>query len=310
MADIEFLGDPHLGKRFVNNVPLHRRGEREAMVLRDFRQSILETTADVHITVGDLFDAAVVTYNTILEAAKTYEEAAKTGAEYVVISGNHDASRDLERSSAFDIFAKIVAPFDHVYVFKEPTVWNGIAFFPWHPTLSTETLVRQLDLSKATMAVGHWDVDERMDPHNLIPTEALAAAGVTTAYTGHDHKKRTFVRDGVTVHVVGSMQPYAHGEESDESLYVTRTLAEALDAPKDYRDKCLRIRLAPGEVLEEQIDCLQLVLQREGDAEEEIDVQLGDFDIRDLFKQAFDEEDVREDLRKQVQLRYETEIAK
>ena len=56
--DFTLLGDPHLGRTFVHGVPLHRRGEREVMMWRNFAQSLSNVTTPLHICLGDLFDRA------------------------------------------------------------------------------------------------------------------------------------------------------------------------------------------------------------------------------------------------------------
>jgi hypothetical protein len=91
-------------------VPLHRRGDREKMVWADFERSVSETSADVHINLGDLLDRPVVPYDVIVRAARIYAQAAQHRPEtqFLILQGNHDVSRDLERVSAFDVFAEIV----------------------------------------------------------------------------------------------------------------------------------------------------------------------------------------------------------
>src|SRR4029079_4517459 len=71
-----------------------------------------------------------------------------------------------------------------------------------------------------------------------------------------------FTRAGVEVIVTGSMQPLAHGEDPEERLYITRSLAEVEADPEAYKDKCLRVDLKPGEVFDMEIDCLQLIVRR------------------------------------------------
>lgn len=58
-AEINLTGDPHLARAFRTGVPLHRLGDREEMVWQDFQQQ-LETSAEVTIILGDLFDKFVV----------------------------------------------------------------------------------------------------------------------------------------------------------------------------------------------------------------------------------------------------------
>jgi hypothetical protein len=55
-------------------VPLHRRGDREKMVWADFERSVSETSADIHINLGDLLDRPVVPYDVIVRAARIYAQ--------------------------------------------------------------------------------------------------------------------------------------------------------------------------------------------------------------------------------------------
>jgi hypothetical protein len=206
-------------------------------------------------------------------------------------------SRDLERVSAFDVFAEIVWGMPNVRVVREPIVIDGLLLVPFDPVTPTAELIEELGTA-AEIAVGHWDVDGFGDNHNLIPTKLLAEMGVKRAFTGHVHKPDRFTRDGVDVVVVGSLQPFSHGEGP---MYVTLSLDEAREVdPAAIRDKCVRIQLQPGETYDLEIDCLQLTLQRLSSEEEPETVTLGDFDMAALFSQAFDQAGVSADLRATV----------
>lgn len=275
----DLLGDPHLGRQFVNGVSLNRRGEREAMVWQDFEKSLVNTTSDFHVCMGDLFDKWIVPYDTILRAADVYMRAAddKPDTIFVIMKGNHDWIRDLERRSAFDVFAAVVESVDNIWVISIPTVSNGVLFYPWHPSKDAgETVARYKNIKAA---FGHWDTE--FGEHNMVPTKA----GIPVLYTGHVHKPTSFTRDGTEVVVVGSMQPYAFGEETDDSLYVT------LDKPEgDLRNKVVRLKAPPTE----PVDCLQLVLMRESSrvVDNSPTVSLGNFDLEGLFRRAFQEAEV------------------
>ncbi|MES0134535.1 metallophosphoesterase [Mesorhizobium sp. M0016] len=288
---IETLGDPHLGRSFVHGVPLHRRGDREARVWADFRDSLANTEADVHVNMGDLFDKAYVSYDVIMKAAQAYIEAATNNPDcsFVILKGNHDWVRDLDRHSAFDMFAAIVEHMQNIFIVTTRWVFGDeLAFFAWHPTILAADMVSKSNHTDATIAFGHWDVESFGGAgENLIPTKQLAAAGFQIAVTGHIHKKDDFERDGIFVQVNGSMQPYAHGEESNDDLYVTLTKAELTGG---LHDKCVRVVLEPGEILDEEIDCLSLTIKRLDGADEEMPtVVLGDFDMEKLFRTAFAE---------------------
>lgn len=294
-VSVELMGDPHLGKRFVNGVPLHRRGEREKMVRDDFARSLLAgRDADLHVCMGDLFDKAVVPYEVILDAADTYETIASKNphTRFVVLRGNHDQGRDLEARTAFDMFARMVEGVSNIEVVYTSIFimhWN-LAFFPWCGTGTLEEEVRKLKGTDVAAAFFHADVDPRNGPENLIPTEALAELGITRAFTGHDHKPRRFEREGVDVTVVGSLQPFAFGEQVDDKLYVTISYDEAKTDPSCYKDKVVRVDLRKGEARDLDLDCLQLVYRSEEEKQEtEAKVELGDFDLERLAGEVFAE---------------------
>lgn len=279
------LGDPHLGRSFVHGVPLARMGEREKMVWNDFAASFRGPLPSWHVCMGDLFDKAVVPYDVILRAARSYEEAAHNNpaTRFIILKGNHDWRRDLDQPSAFDLFAELVGHQSNIVTVHDWYAEDEFAFFAWHPTIRPEEMVARAGCGYST-AFGHWDTGAFGDYQ--IPTEALAGIRCNHAFTGHVHKKDSFTQDGVDVVQTGSMQPYAHGEESDEGLYVTRTLATLGD--EDYSRKCLRVVLGSGEVWDRDIDCLQLTVKREKDGDAmDLDVTLGDFDLAALFAEAF-----------------------
>lgn len=300
---IKRLGDPHLGRVFVHGVPLHNRGKREEMVWNEFADHVATSKKfDMHICMGDLFDKAVVPYNVIRRAAEIYINAAEycTDTTFVILKGNHDWMRDLELPSAFDIFAKIVAPYKNIVCIDDARVLNGIAFFAWHPTKTMKEQIahvtKQLVDQKVTVAYGHWDLESYGGSDlNLIPVGELKTVGISEIFNGHIHKPQELEREGVKIHVVGSMQPYAHGEEADESLYVTRNYSDLGDLDQ-YRNRYLRVILKRDESLDVDIDCLQLTIKREGDEDTSgPSVTLGEFDIEKLFLTAFAEGNVSQE---------------
>ena len=129
--DITFLGDPHLGKRFVTGVPLHRRGEREESQWKDFERSIWTCTTPVHVCMGDIFDKFIVPPEVVIRVATIYMEASKD-VEYFIILGNHDASRDQSRGSSFDLLQAILTPIKNVTLIRSAEGFekDGIGFVP------------------------------------------------------------------------------------------------------------------------------------------------------------------------------------
>jgi DNA repair exonuclease SbcCD nuclease subunit len=302
----DVLGDPHLGRSFVHGVPLHRRGDREATVWADFNRSLMNTSADLHICMGDLFDKAYVSYDIIVSAALAYQAAAAAHPKttFVILRGNHDIKRDLEAISAFDLFNFLMAHTPNVRVLTEGFTQIGdCGFYPWHPTTPAGEFVQP-----SKYAFGHWDTQSfGGDDHNLVPLKELMEAGVEHVYTGHVHKKEA----GDYLTVVGSMQPYAHGEESDDKLYVTKSLAEVQKDPEAFKNKCLRVVLEPGELFDIDVDCLQLTVKRKDgpDAIEE-EVVLGDFDIKSLFAKAFEEAGVPEAVQELIIERFDEQSSR
>lgn len=298
MTSIDIMGDPHVGKTFVHGVPLHRRGERETMVWEAFRANLEATESDLHVCVGDLFERPIVPYDAILKAADIYRKVAsdKPQTKYVILRGNHDCLvRDLERASAFDLFARLVSDVPNIIVVSDVIMIDGHLFVGYDPITPLAERITE-DHRGAKAAFFHAETEGYGKEFNVIPFERLAELDLLTVYNGHEHKPARFIKHGVDVIVVGSLQPYAHGEETDDTLYVTLTLSE-LETADDLTNKCVRILLEPGETLDQEIDCLQLTIKRKADADAEIgEVTLGEFDIDALFKQAFAEADVSEAL--------------
>ena len=305
---VRTLGDPHLGRAFVNGVPLHRRGDREAMQWQDFEKSF-KGDFDVHVCMGDLFDRFVVPLSVILQAANAYVSASwrKPHTQFVVLRGNHDAARDSDKRSAFDVFAAIVKAHDKIMVVSEEarilrfTDDSWVGFFPWHPFKSAEQIVNELKEPNLAAAFGHWDIESFGQVNtNLIPYSALHGR-TTKIFTGHIHLPQTFRYGPFEVVVTGSMQPYAHGEDPAGNLYITKTTDELQGYELDaFHDKCLRVVAKPGEVIP-QFDCLQLTVKREGQADED-DMQVGfeSFNVEDLLAEAFTENGVGDVVKEKV----------
>jgi DNA repair exonuclease SbcCD nuclease subunit len=294
-TSFENLGDPHLGRPFVKGVPLHRRGEREAMQRVDFRAS-LQRAADVHVCLGDLFDRVVVANAVIGQAADDYAELKSDDTIYVCLVGNHDVSRDTGVLSSFEIWAKIVegdvvVPMGKPYVLER----NGgkFVFCPWHPTLTAlEVVDLYADLIRdADVLFGHYDVVAIHATDNLVPAARLVELGVKLVVTGHDHNRRELVIDGLDVIVTGSLQPYSHGEDEDERIYITLSAQEALaqlvvGGEEHFAHNCLRV---VGEWPHEIPNCLQFQIMSEAEADEEGQPTVGfaAFDFQSLWATAF-----------------------
>ncbi|BAQ50263.1 hypothetical protein [Methylobacterium aquaticum] len=313
------LGDPHLGRRFNKGIPVERRGERELLVLQQFKAELTAAAADrveTHICLGDLFDKPQVDYATLIHAACIYRDAASNspGTTFYIIQGNHDDSRDLAEVTAWDVFQGLIVTSPNIVCVTEPMIVPdlGAALFPWKPDETAVEMVGRVAMGglygvKLTTAYGHWDVDPRSASHNLIPTKELAALGITKAYTGHVHLPSILKRDGIEVEVIGSMQPYAQGEDGGQGpvRYVTLSADDQLlySAGAMLKDCCVRVILKPGESWEGPIpECRSWDIQRARpvDAEAPADVSMEGFDTMAVTLRALDDHEITPTVRQQI----------
>ncbi len=275
---VALIGDPHLGRKFENGVPLHRRGERERKQLANFQDQLVQG-ADIVVMVGDLFDHPHVGFKVVLDAYTAIDEAAAHN-EIFLLAGNHDLPRNLEVVGAFEMLEALLDSRPNVTIVRKPWVGGGLALFPWE---WNRTAIEQIDdafAGAAEAAIGHWDLQSfGGDDSHICPTAALKAkfGDELAIYSGHYHLPGEYEVDGHTVVCTGSMEPYSHAEDPDGSLYVTLTLDE-LEGRDDLHDKCVRVLLAEGEELPSDLDCLALTAKRAAKEDTEVgEITLGDF---------------------------------
>jgi len=281
---VELIGDPHMGRKFETGVPLRRRGEREIKQMSHFYSVLHNSTANIIITVGDLFDNPNVSREIVLAVARACLSAAELNPDilFIHMAGNHDQPRNLSTVGAWPLFKKMVEHrCDNLEVVDRPVVIDNIAIFPWEWDRRADEQVEDIADEHAEHAVGHWDlaVFDGRDDH-LAPVAAIHAAfGTIPLWSGHYHRAGLYTVGDATVSCTGSMLPYAHGEGD---MYVTLTRAEALERD-DLHDKCVRVILAPGEDLPE-IDCLSLTHKREQAEDTETAGVSDDLDFHQLVK--------------------------
>ena len=298
------LGDPHLGRSFLNGTPLHRRGDREIMQWADFEASLnrIPDGVKVHVCMGDLFDRWAVPFHVIRKAADAYKRAADLNpdVEYVILAGNHDLSKEVEKVSAFGLFSDILENHPNITIvvgFTHVVEIEGkrLVFVPWSPMLNASEMVDEFqgDLECADAVFGHWDVVAVGDTSNLIPTETFRILGVKQAITGHDHTSRRLTMHDIPVTVTGSMQPYSFSEDVDQVFYMTFTLEEyeailASGKEKLLENRCVRVILGPGESVSRVVDCLMFKTKQDGVEEDTVDVavEIGDFSFDRLFEEV------------------------
>ena len=288
----KLIGDPHLGRVFKTGVPTHRLGDRERLVEEQFYAEISDRTSVPVIIMGDLFDKYSVPESLVLWTADKLNEAAEWKKIYV-LRGNHDLSRDEEKRGSFDVLEKLCPNVVFVKGVWEIQLENGyLALFGYDAFKSATELANQLTVNCNYLAAfGHYDLTSHGSDFNLVPTEVFAALKIPTVYTGHIHRAQTIERHGVTVHAVGSMQPYAHGEQAEgDLLYQTLTLDEFnARNPEDFLDVNLRILLKGDEVFDTQLDCLSLVFKHIADAEAEpLEVAYDSFNSDNILTECLD----------------------
>lgn len=312
---VNFIGDPHMGRKF-NNVPLHRRGDREAIQLAEFIEQ-MNVDCDLNIMVGDLFDTFIVSNEILSEVYKIIYQASLSHPKtrYVLMSGNHDISRDSGVISSFQILEEMVSWIDNVTVCMTDAeiILPGLCGLvcPYSPFEDAATVVgkwKQMGC-QYDFVVGHWDIDEIAGTHNLVPLPILKDM-TPLILTGHVHGKREAYVDilgGLTEEEtdvrfigVGSMQPYAHGEDTEGKMYVTMTIEQvnqilATD-PEFFREKSLRMIVAPGDEPPE-VDCLQFQLKKVDTQAEKLEVTMTEFSFQSLFNEVMKENNVSDEIR-------------
>lgn len=322
------MGDAHLGRKFIEFVPLHRRGHREHMVMTDFKAKLRECTSELFVQVGDLFDGFSVDDAVVLEAALSLRNEAKENEGkrvYVFYRGNHDASKDTNKASSFDVFAELLHGSPNVHVLKRPEVitmkstGQMFGFIPWSPFRSSTELAYDLieyarplmktkGIEKLDTVYGHWDVDSfGGSDFNLVPTAMLKNI-TDKIVTGHVHTPTAFVRDGIEVTVTGSMQPYSHGEDPVGLYYKTIPFETYQNyGPTELawcRNLNLRILVKEGEN-PEPCDCLSFRTKKvtekaEADEAPDLDVQIEDFNMDNLFRETLNGREVKASVQEQI----------
>lgn len=316
---VNVCGDVHLGRTFRTGVPLHRLGDREEMVWEDFEQQ-LNLEADMTVIMGDLFDKFVVPPEVVLRAYDLLTTAADNGREIVILRGNHDASRDSNKKSSFDLLRELTWKTSGILCAERAGYHRtGSTVFllcGWSPDVSAHDDVSSLQENKwgepVAAAFGHWDITQHgEDTHNLIPLDALANLGVGKVFTGHIHKAEAFTRNGMEVHVVGSMQPYAHGEEPDGSmLYMTLTpeqVEDMLAGDEDiFANSNIRILLIDGAEYPREFNCLSRTFKRTLSGVAKVDEEgnpvaaYDTFDLRTMISTTLTEFGVSEALQSRI----------
>lgn len=319
---VTLLGDVHLDKKFRTGVPLHRMGEREEMVWKQFEESLATCTNPLHVQVGDLFDQMSVSEMAVLRAANMYQHYAglKPNTKFVIYRGNHDASRDTNKKSSFDVFAELMEGTPNVTVFRDvvgvvTVEGRNYGFLPWHPFKTADQLAFDLIAfarKRLDAVFCHCDIDSfGGNDDNLIPTRILNQI-TDTVVTGHVHTPDDYKKDGVRVIVTGSMQPYNHSEDLSGVLYKTLTLEQyGLVDLEQLKNMNIRILLEPGQILPPAPDCLSFIgktvtsVDPDDEDDSEVEVGFNAFDMDEMFRGIMLERGVGQDVADKIYKKYE-----
>lgn len=305
-ANVNFIGDPHLGKKF-GKVQMHRRGEREANQMKQFEKE-LDAAGDITIMVGDLFDTFNVSNEVLIETANIIKNAALTNPyrEFILMSGNHDISRDAQVKSSFHVLRHMLAGVMNVQVCMFTQEINGTAagsilICPYSEFKTAKQEVEPYQDKEYDLVVGHWDTMVIAGEHNLVPLEQLSKM-TEVVVTGHIHNKDTIEMPEyeLTLHLTGSMLPYSHSEDPTGEIYVTKTIEQALIElerdPLIYKDKCLRLIVGKEEKAPDNIECLQISLKKVEGEEQKLEVVMEEFSFEALFYESMAANDVPDDV--------------
>lgn len=284
----KLIGDPHIGRVFKTGVPLTRLGDREKMVQDQLASELLSNDNTPVIIMGDLFDKYSIPDSLVLWLSEVLNETASFKKVYI-LRGNHCVSKDVNKRGSFDVLERLCPEvvFVNTYnLINLPQHAGSLILFGYDAFKSAKELAEEIpDNLNYLAAFGHWDLTAHgEDTHNLVPVGVLAAKGIKTAYTGHIHKPQQLKIQGVEVIVVGSLQPYAHGEElPDETLYQTLHKEEVEELLEEndnhFADVNLRVLVTPESSWTAEVpNCLSFqvkLLAANADADDLSDLEVG-----------------------------------
>lgn len=313
----KFIGDPHLGKKFNNGVPLHRKGEREAEQMKKFQEELLDlfdsegNKVEAVIIVGDLFDQFHVSNEVIAKTFEILDQVAITNDDvtFLILRGNHDVTRNTALRSSFDLLSLMCRNLVNVHPIPIKTIWTfegnkHILLCPYDEFVSTKEAFSGIgngmyDSFQFEFVVGHWDTIAFTNDHNLMPVEQMSKV-TKLIINGHEHTPMDYNVGDVRIIKTGSMLPYSHGEDPNEEYYVTRTLEQVLETPDAFKDKCLRITLKKGQELPAEIDARQITIKYVTEEEtDETEVVMEEFSIKTLYDEVMKENEVSDELAKE-----------
>lgn len=254
---IQLVGDSHLGRKFINNVPKHRLGHRSNMVFEKFKNILdcKDIKVDMYVMLGDLFDKTTISNEALSQTIDIVKSACirNPNCLYYILSGNHDLSRDSSKISSFSLFKKYFTEtlrLDNLHIIDQYTLpitiaeINSLLYFANYDPFQTLDEYVQTQGGKPLVDIvtkhskglnkicfGHFEV-ESFDPDNPKYRSDLIPQFIKDNFHlycgGHIHlpSRVKFNDCELDVIIAGSLQPFAFGEEikEDGGLYVTAPL--------------------------------------------------------------------------------------
>lgn len=299
---MKLIGDPHLGREFLANVPLDRRGDREKMMFVEFGKQINESN-DTTVIVGDLFERPIVRLHCLFQTLEIIIAAAtiRPNRKIIILAGNHDLDKATDKRGSFHLLSVALERVPNVYVLFKPIIIEDTAFFPWQYEFDAieqvEQLASDMRLYSPWRAIGHWDLASfGDDTSHLCPAKELTELGITKIYSGHWHLSGVYDVGGFTVICTGSMQPMSHAEDPKGELYVTLSKEEYEKCDPNYlNNRYIRVRTEQGEEVTPPATCLGFKVEYTTTTREVERVNLGTFDLNDIINQAFKSFEVPKD---------------
>ena len=286
MNQIQTIGDAHLGRVFKTNVALDRRGEYEEHQFEQFEKLLtssrpegLERAQFIKCQVGDLFDKAVVSNQTVLRTLKLLESYEENADEPIyILSGNHDDSKSITEPTSWDILAKFFEGSSKVIFIKTWAVHtfpdnSQVLLVGWniHQNVAQAFIDAETAGFKPNLVVCHLDRISYGNDDNVIPYKFLKDKDVVSVVTGHEHKPFHFWEGEMSVIGTGSLLPYSHAEDPDSDYYIT---IKGFEDVRDYfgskgeeffRNKHIRVYIEEenmDEFLALDLDCLSLQVNK------------------------------------------------
>jgi hypothetical protein len=186
---IAILGDTHFGMR-GDSLAFH------ALYSKFYKDVFFPYLVQNGITtifqLGDLFDRRkYISFQSLALCRKYFfDEVVRNGLELHTLLGNHDITyrNTLEVNSP----ELLLQDYTNVYVYNEPTSWNGIDIIPWICKDNEQEILSFIKNSTNDLCFGHFELaGYEMDRGNICHEgmDANILSRYEQVFSGHFHHK-------------------------------------------------------------------------------------------------------------------------